>query len=150
MKKINLKPYDGLGKIKLYSSYETCKEYLKVNKIPFIVEKLYEENDELSDKWKVIVIQECISLFFGNNNKLFKIYCVEGYEGSLPNGININTYLKEALLIDKTLCYNDDGEDYESNNGYWIEDNLDTGKLFSITIFIKELLDDEIFYQYKW
>ena len=60
------------------------------------------------------------------------------------------TPIEEALSIDPTLAYNEEEEDYGSEEGYWMEDNLETEKVMSITIFIKELLDDDLFFTYEW
>lgn len=70
--------------------------------------------------------------------------------GSLSNGISLSTTLKDALTIDASLKYNNDGEVFESHDGYWIEDDLDTGGLLSITVYIKELLDASCFDSLKW
>lgn len=53
--------------------------------------------------------------------------------------------LDEALAIDPDLEYDDWEEDYQSPHGYWLEDDLDNGTVMSITIFIKEALDEELF-----
>ena len=74
----------------------------------------------------------------------------EGYTGKLKNGIYIGMPIEEALSIDPTLAYNEEEEDYGSEEGYWMEDNLETEKVMSITIFIKELLDDDLFFTYEW
>ena len=58
--------------------------------------------------------------------------------------------LDEALKIDPSLKFNDWDEDFESLKGYRIEDNLDNNTVLSISIFIKEALDDEIFFRYEW
>ena len=89
-------------------------------------------------------------MYFAANDKLFKIYCYNSFRGSLPNGINLDKTLEDAKNIDTSIEYNDDGEDYESKKGYWLEDDLDTGKLLSITVFIKEMLIDETFDSLKW
>lgn len=52
--------------------------------------------------------------------------------------------------FDKTLAYNDWNEDYESDHGYWMEDNPETGKIISITVFIKEILDEDTFDLCEW
>lgn len=41
-------------------------------------------------------------------------------------------------------------EDWSSENGYWLEDSLDTKQVISITIFIQALLDDDLFEKYAW
>ena len=56
--------------------------------------------------------------------------------------------MSELEEIDKSLKYNEDDEDFVSKNGYWIEDDLDTGKICSITIFLPEV-DSEDFFKYE-
>lgn len=150
LKENQIIPFEGLGNIKLYSKLEEVKSFLDVNNIKYFSEIWSAEGETIPNPWTVLFIENSINLYFAGNDKLFKIYCCGDYKGSLPNGINLDTELLKAKEIDTSIEYNDDGEDYESNNGYWIEDNLDTGKLLSITIFIKELLDDDTFDSLKW
>lgn len=58
--------------------------------------------------------------------------------------------MDEALKLDSTLKYDDWNEDFHSDKGYWIEDNLENNTVLSITIFIKEVLDEDLFYKYEW
>ena len=58
--------------------------------------------------------------------------------------------MKEATLIDTSLRFDDWNEDWSSDEGYWLEDDLDTDSVLSISIFIKELLDDDEFDKYQW
>ncbi len=146
----NIKPFKGLDQISLYDSLNNVKSFLEENNISYNLEIWQAEEETIPNPWTVLFIEDCINLYFASNDKLFKIYCTKGFKGSLPNGISLNTSLKEAKEIDKSLKYNDDGEDYESLSGYWIEDDLDTGKLLSITVYIKEILDDELFDSLKW
>lgn len=145
-----IKPFDGLEEIKLYNSLDDVENYLNRNSIKYTSEIWNAEEETVPNPWTVLFVEDCINLYFAANNKLFKIYCTKGFEGALPNGISLSTTLEEAKRIDNTLEYNDDGEDYESKDGYWVEDDLDTGKLFSITVFTTEILDDNIFDSLKW
>jgi len=146
----NLKPFEGLEEIRLYSSLDDVKNYLDSNSIKYTSEVWSSEEETIPNPWTVLFVDGGVNLYFAGNNKLFKIYCTQGYGGALPNGISLNTTLEEAKRIDNTLEYSDDGEDYESKDGYWIEDDLDTGKLFSITIYIKEIIDNDVFDGLKW
>lgn len=143
-------PFEGLDEIKLYSSLSDVKKYLDSNGIKYTSDIWSAEEETIPNPWTVLSVGDSIVLYFAANDKLFKIYCTNGFKGSLINGINLNTSLAEAKKIDNTLKYNDDGEDYESNNGYWVEDNLDNDKILSITIFIKEILNDDEFDKLKW
>lgn len=143
-------PYEGIGEIKLYSVLSKVKQYLDDNNIKFTSEIWKAEEETIPNPWTVLKIDNSIILYFAANDKLFKIYCTNDFKGSLTNGINLNTSIDDAKKIDNTLEYNDDGEDYESNNGYWVEDDLDNGKVLSITVFIKEILDDNEFDKLEW
>ena len=58
--------------------------------------------------------------------------------------------MDDALKIDHSLKFDDWNEDYESESGYWLEDNIDDNTVLSIAIFIKEVLHDETFFKYNW
>ena len=58
--------------------------------------------------------------------------------------------MNKACEIDPDLKYDDWEEDYQSSQGYWLEDDLGSGKVLSISIFIKEALNEEVFEEYKW
>lgn len=88
--------------------------------------------------------------FFAKNNKLFKLVFWEGYQGTLPNGVKTGMTIEAAKALDPSLAYDDWNEDYQSQNGYWLEDNPENGKIMSISIFIREILDEETFNQCKW
>lgn len=68
----------------------------------------------------------------------------------LPNGIRIGIPFDKALEIDPSLKYNDEYEDYDSKLGYRVENNLENNTILSISIFIKETLNDEKFFKYEW
>ena len=142
-------PFEGLGQIKLLSSTQDVQEYLKTNHIKFSIEYQSNKGCDPEVPWTMIHIQDSITLSFAKD-KLWEIYVEEKFSGTLPNGIKIGMPLEEALKIDPSLKYDDWNEDYHSENGYWIEDNLDNNTVLSITIFIKEVLDEEVFYRYEW
>lgn len=145
----NVLPFDGLNDIKLLSSINDVKKYLIENNIKFAVE--YQSNKGCNPEvpWVILHIENSISLMFAKD-KLWQIYLEGKYSGSLPNGIKIGTKMKDALKIDPTLKYDDWNEDFESADGYWLEDNLDDNSVLSIAIFIKETLDDDSFFSYEW
>lgn len=90
-----------------------------------------------------------MTMFFAKE-RLFKISFQRDYMGGLNNGISIGILIDDAKKIDSKLSYNDDNEDYESENGYWVEVNPDTQTINLISIFIKEVLDEDIFFSYEW
>ena len=81
---------------------------------------------------------------------MFKIYFENDFDGSLTNGILLGMNIKDAKMIDPTIQYDDWEEDYASDFGYWLEDDVESGEIISITIFIKELENDDVFYNYEW
>ena len=142
-------PYKGIGDICFNMSYDETKDYLKKNSIQYAVEVLENKGCDPEVPWKIIRIGTDISIFFANE-KMFKIYLEENYSGSLDNGICIGTSIDKAKDIDPTLVYEDFDEYYSSSLGYWIEDDVDSQKVISITIFIKALLNEDEFFTYNW
>ena len=57
--------------------------------------------------------------------------------------------LTELEKLDSTLEYNDGEEDFSSDEGYWVEEDLESGKITAITIFIPEVLEED-FFSYQW
>ncbi len=145
----NVQPFDGLDEIKLLSTLDNVKGYLKSNGIKFTVEYQSNKGCDPEVPWTILHVENSISLMFAKD-KLWQIYLEEKYSGSLPNGIRIGMSMEEALKIDPSLSFNDWDEDFESSEGYRIEDNLDNNTVLSISIFIKEALNDEIFFRYEW
>lgn len=142
-------PFQGYGDFLLYQSTEEAKRIIKNNGFGYSVEVW--DNKECTNPvpWTIIRIEDKIHLFFAKD-KLFKIYLCNECEAQLPNGIYIGMNLDEALEIDYNLEYDDWEEDYQSPQGYWLEDNLDDEKVMSISLFIKEALNEELFEEYKW
>ena len=144
-----IKPFIGVDNFTLLSSEKTIVGLLKDNNISFTKETWGNDECTVKVSWNVIRTKDSMSFFFAND-KLFKIYVGEGFEGALPNGIAVGTDIEDAQKIDPTLKYDDWNEDWSSDEGYWIEDSIDDNKVISITIFIKELLDDDLFEKYEW
>lgn len=57
--------------------------------------------------------------------------------------------IEEASKIDTKLKFDDWEENWQSPLGYWIE-NEATEQIISISIFIKEAFNDDLFYSYEW
>ncbi len=144
-----IQPFVGIGDFTLLSPEKAVIETLKKNHVPFTKEIW--DNSECTVKvpWSIIRAEDSMSFFFAND-KLFKIFVCDGFEGSLSNEISIGTNIEDAKTIDPTLKYDDWNEDWSSDCGYWLEDSPESNKVISITIFIKELLDDDLFEEYKW
>ena len=58
--------------------------------------------------------------------------------------------IDDAIKIDNQLSFDDWEEEWISPNGYWIEDSIDNNTVLNISVFIPELLDDELFDKYNW
>lgn len=142
-------PFVGLDNYKLMQSVQRIKDQLSLKNEVFNEE--YWPNSELTNPvpWTVIKTKSGISFFFAND-KLFKIYVEDNKEFILENGIQIGMPLKEAKQIDPELTFDDWNEDWESPLGYWLEDNLDTDAVMSISIFIKEASNEDEFNKYEW
>ena len=145
----NIIPFSGNTYLSFDMSYDDVKRLLKDNNIKYKVDVLPNKGCTPEVPWTIIRVQNVISIYFAFN-KMFKIEFDEGYTGKLENGIYIGMPIEDALSIDPTLAYNDEEEDYGSEEGYWLEDNLETNTVMSITIFIKELLDEDLFFTYEW
>lgn len=147
--KENLIPFEGLGEIKLLSSFEEVKKILKTNNINFRIVCQPNKGCTPEVPWTIIHIDNSVSLTFAKN-KLWRIYCYGDFNGSLDNGVKIGMSMDDVFSIDPSLNFDDLNEVYESNEGYWLEDNLDNNTVLSFTIFIKEALDDDLLYRYEW
>lgn len=145
-----LVPFNGTESFNLYQDFSVATAILDQSKIGYIVELWESTSETVPNPWKVIVVENVISLFFAKNNKLFKIVVWDNYKGSLPNGISTGMDIATAQAIDSSLVYNDWNEDYESDNGYWIEDDVETKKVMSISIYIREVLDEDDFDYCRW
>lgn len=143
-------PYVGIDSIKLYQKITEVKSVLHSSGIPYREEVWSAESETKPNPWTVLVIDNIMSLFFAKNGKLFKMVFWEGYQGSLPNGIFLGESIDEAKSLDSSLSFDDWNEIYQSDNGYWIEDDIDTKTVMSVSIFIKELLDEDSFDYCNW
>lgn len=144
-----IKPFIGVDNYKLLSSEKEITDILKNENISFEKEIWANEECTIQEPWTILRAENSMSFFFAKN-KLFKIFMQSGFEGSLLNGISIGTSIENAQQTDKTLRFDDWNEDWFSDEGYWLEDDIDTKKIISITIFIKELLNDDLFDKYEW
>lgn len=144
-----IRPYIGVDNYKLLSTEKEIVNMLKTEKVSFEKEIWSNEECTVKEPWTVLRADNSMSFFFAKD-KLFKIFMQTGFDGALPNGISIGTDIEDAQKTDKTLRFDDWNEDWASDEGYWLEDDIDTKNIISITIFIKELLDDDLFDKYEW
>lgn len=143
-------PFVGIESIRLYQTVNEVRQILSEEGIAYQEEVWSSQSETVPNPWTVIVIDRIMSLFFAKNNKLFKIVLWQDYSGSLPNGISTGMPMEEARKRDSTLEFDDWNEDYESDSGYWVEDDVEDGNIMSISIFIRELLDEERFDYCNW
>lgn len=141
-------PYKGTETIKLGMTLSEVRDYLKQNKIPF--NQTMDSNKDCTPPipWVYITVDSSLSMSFVKD-VLFEMSFEAKYEGKLPNGAGIGTDMKEMESLDPTLEYDDDDEVFVSENGFWIVDDIDTGKVQTITVFIEEVTSDD-FFEYKW
>ena len=98
--------------------------------------------------WVNIRIKNSITLTFVKNI-LFEILLQNEYKGALPNGTQIDMEMNEVEQIEPSLKYDDDDEIFVSDSGYWIGDEIESGKVVSITIFLPDVeLEDDEFWKY--
>lgn len=141
-------PYEGTNTIKLGMTLSEVREYLKNNKIPF--NQTMDSNKDCTPPipWIYITVESSFSMSFVKD-VLFEMSFEGNCSGRLPNGVGIGTEMKELERLDLSLEYDDDDEVFVSKDGYWIIDDIDSGKVKTITVFLKEVEPDD-FFDYKW
>ena len=141
-------PFKGTNTIKLGMSLSEIRAYLKDNKIPF--NQTMDSNKYCTPPipWIYITVEKSLSMSFVDE-VLFEISFENEYMGKLPNGIGIGNSMEELKKQDSSLEYNDDDECFVSAEGYWIIDDIDTGKVQTITIYLEEV-NSEVFFEYEW
>ncbi len=142
-------PYVGTNRFPLYAFYDQVSRMLSDMGIDYTEEIWGSDAETVPHPWKVMEIPNVLSLFFAKNDKLFKVVFWKNYAGNMANGIGVGMSMEQAFSVDKTLSYNDWDEIYESEKGYWLEENPLDKTVFSITVFIKEI-DDGAFDEALW
>ena len=143
-------PYEGTPAIHLYQTRAEVKAVLREAGIKYHEEYWANKDETVPNPWHVVIVDDVMSLFFARNGKLFKIVFWMGWEGCLPNGIHTGLPLEEARRLDSQLWFDDWNEDWQSPAGYWLEDDLTTREVMSIAVFIREVLDDDLFDACEW
>ncbi len=146
---INVIPYQGVDDITFDMSFNEVKNLLRGKGLKFRTEHWPNKGCTPEVAWDIIRLGDDISIFFAKN-RMFKIYFENNFPGSLSNGISLGMTIEDAKAIDPTIKYDDWEETYTSRSGYWLEDDVESGGIISITVFIKELEDDEVFFKYEW
>lgn len=142
-------PYYGVGELRLGMSLTAIRALLKEAKIPF--DQTLNSNKGCTPEvsWTYIKIYNSITMCFAKDI-LWSIVLEEDYKGKTENGLYVNMEISEAERLDCTLEYNEDDEDFISQNGYWINDDVESGLITAITIFIPEAKDSDKFLSYDW
>lgn len=141
-------PFEGVGKFKLYSSVAEVKKILDEEKISYSEKIIDNKICTNPEPWIELDVTDTI-LFWFVKDRLFQIWIEKWFRGCLPNGLKIGMPIEEASKIDTELQFDDWEENWQSPLGYWIE-NEATEQIISISIFIKEAFNDDLFYSYEW
>ncbi len=142
-------PFKGVGKYQFYQTVEDTISMLQEDGDSFAIEKWPNEDASNPVPWIIIRTASGMNMFFANN-RMFKIYVDGDFSGKLPNGIGIGMKMSDVVKVDSNIKYDDWEEDWQSPDGYWLEDEPLNDTVLTITIFIRELLNDELFEQYNW
>ena len=145
-----LTPFKGIdNNYLLYQSISETISRIEKDGETYVKEIWLNEDCDSQVPWTILRTSSGMSFFFAND-KLFKIYVSTGFQGSLSNGIKIGMKMNDATKLDSSLKYDDWEEDWQSPDGYWLEDDPSNDTVLTITIFIRELLNDELFEKYNW
>ena len=144
-----IKPFVGYNNITLKMNIEDVKKILTLENTKFVCEHWPNKGCIPEVAWDIIRINDKISLFFAKD-KLFKIYFENDESACLDNGITYNMAIDEAMKIDSSIRYDDWEEEYISENGYWLETDVETEKIISISILNKQNENDDEIYRYQW
>lgn len=142
-------PYKGIGKYQLYQSIEDTISKLKEDGDSFVKELWSNEDLTNPVPWTIIRTNSGMNMFFAKN-RMFKVYVDGAFSGELPNGIRIGMKMSDVMKIDSNIKYDDWEEDWQSPDGYWLENDPSNDTVLTITIYIRELLNEEMFEQYNW
>jgi hypothetical protein len=134
-------PWKGMGNVVLYTHLRDLHESMKKENIKAFLYDNYLVRYEILDK---------IYLFFNLvNGKLFKITALENYKGKLFGDIYIGMHIDEVLKREPSFVYDDFEEVYCSSKGIYIETDPVERTVLWISIYIKEL-DNEDFEKGNW
>ena len=144
-----IQPFYGIDDIKIGDNYNSVIGKLKSHKIIYSSGVNPNKGCTPEVAWTTIYIKNYMELVFAKD-VLWRIDFLENFAGKLENNIKIGMDLSMALAIDKELEYDDWNEEFYSKKGYWLIDSLETGKIVTIFIGIKEILNDDEFDSYNW
>ena len=128
-------PYVGMAGILLYSTEDEIRKIVSLD---------HAEKKILHDRWIRYDIDQSIELFFHQTNgKLFRITTLENYKGKLFDKISVGMTAKELLAADPSFYYDEFEEVYESDKGVFIESDPQTDIVKWISVYIKELNEED-------
>lgn len=134
-------PFEEMGEIRLYATIRELRKLLESRNVKGVL---------LNNLWVRYEVENTLYLFFHLlNGKLFKITTLENYRGKLFDKIGVGMTTEELLNADYGFVYDDFEEVFESEKGVFLETNPETNKITFISIYIKEL-DDEDFEDGNW
>lgn len=142
-------PFIGTDMITFDMTYDQVRNRLKKSKIGYNVDLHPNKGCTPEVPWKIIRANNSVSVFFAND-KMFKIDFGSSSNGVLDNGVKVGMSIEDAMKVDPTLEYNNLEEYYESSKGYWLFTNSGSNTITNITVFIKAVLDDDVFFSYNW
>lgn len=142
-------PFIGTDMITFDMTYDQVRNRLKKSKIGYNVDLHPNKGCTPEVPWKIIRANNSVSVFFAND-KMFKIDFGSSSNGVLDNGVKVGMSIEDAMKVDPTLEYNDLEEYYESSKGYWLFTNSGSNTITNISVFIKAVLDDDVFFSYNW
>lgn len=141
-------PFEGIESFKLGMKIEEVRSILKANKIPFNQTEQSNKGTTSNVPWVFITVDSSLTFCFAKE-VMYEMYFENQYSGRLPNGVCIGMDSEELMNIDSSLMYNDEEEDFESQEGYWVVDDVLAKKVVCITIFLP-IVETESFYNYEW
>ncbi len=128
-------PYEGMGRIKLYSTIRDLKDLLGSAEVKGVM---------LNNLWVRYEIDNCMYLFFHLvNGKLFKITTLDEYKGKLFDKISVGMKETDFLEFDNSFVYDEFEEVFESDKGVFIETDVVEHTARWISVFVKELESDD-------
>ncbi len=129
-------PWEGMGGIALYSTIKEMKELLENTQLVSGI--------LLNNLWVRYEIKDAMYLFFHLvNGKLFKITTLDNYKGKLFGNIGVGTLESDLLKYEPTFSYDDFEEVYETPKGAFLETDPISKKITRISVYIKELDNDD-------
>ena len=128
-------PWEGLGGFKLYSH---------ISQFYDLIANMDEKSRLFTTFFIRYEIKESVDLWFNlMNGKLFKITALKDFKGLLSNKIHIGMHIDEVLQVEPSFEYDDFEEVYVSSKGIYIETDPVEHTVLWISVFVKEIDNDD-------